>query len=93
MKWALIGRAHINLNNVDAFKWEDGMLHVFFHGDPKPESWEDPDRKLYTKLCQSQGVCVYLEPTTVTHEERCVCCGRVIPEGRQVCPICEGKTV
>lgn len=22
--------------------------------------------------------------------ERCVCCGRDIPEGRQVCPICEG---
>lgn len=21
-------------------------------------------------------------------EDRCVCCGRVIPEGRQVCPIC-----
>lgn len=23
--------------------------------------------------------------------ERCVCCGRDIPEGRQVCPLCEGK--
>lgn len=22
-------------------------------------------------------------------ENRCVCCGSVIPEGRQVCPICE----
>ncbi len=21
--------------------------------------------------------------------EHCVCCGEVIPEGRQVCPICE----
>ena len=21
--------------------------------------------------------------------ERCVCCGEIIPEGRQVCPICE----
>lgn len=21
--------------------------------------------------------------------DRCVCCGAVIPEGRQVCPICE----
>ena len=25
-------------------------------------------------------------------EERCVMCGRVIPEGRQVCPVCEEKT-
>ena len=22
---------------------------------------------------------------------RCVCCGAIIPEGRQVCPICEGE--
>lgn len=22
--------------------------------------------------------------------DRCVCCGDVIPEGRQVCPACEG---
>ena len=21
--------------------------------------------------------------------DRCVCCGRIIPEGRQVCPICD----
>ena len=24
-------------------------------------------------------------------EERCICCGDIIPEGRQVCPICEAK--
>ena len=23
--------------------------------------------------------------------ERCVCCGAIIPEGRQVCPICETR--
>lgn len=23
--------------------------------------------------------------------ERCVCCGEIIPEGRQVCPGCEAK--
>ena len=22
-------------------------------------------------------------------ENRCVCCGAIIPEGRMVCPICE----
>ena len=22
-------------------------------------------------------------------ENRCVCCGEIIPEGRQVCPYCE----
>lgn len=24
-------------------------------------------------------------------ENRCVCCGEVIPEGRMVCPNCEAK--
>lgn len=24
-------------------------------------------------------------------EERCICCGDIIPEGRQVCPACEAK--
>ena len=24
--------------------------------------------------------------------EHCVCCGEIIPEGRQVCPICEKAT-
>ena len=24
-------------------------------------------------------------------EERCVCCGAIIPEGRMVCPECERK--
>jgi hypothetical protein len=25
--------------------------------------------------------------------DRCVCCGEIIPEGRQVCPGCETKEV
>lgn len=25
------------------------------------------------------------------NEERCVCCGEIIPEGRQFCPVCEWK--
>ena len=25
------------------------------------------------------------------NDNRCVCCGRIIPEGRQVCPMCEEK--
>lgn len=24
-------------------------------------------------------------------DNRCICCGEVIPEGRQVCPDCEEK--
>ena len=25
------------------------------------------------------------------NEDRCVCCGAVVPEGRQVCPQCQGE--
>ncbi len=25
--------------------------------------------------------------------ERCICCGETIPEGRQVCPVCETSTI
>lgn len=27
----------------------------------------------------------------IGNENRCVCCGAVIPEGRMVCPACERK--
>lgn len=27
----------------------------------------------------------------VESENRCVCCGAIIPEGRQVCPRCEAR--
>lgn len=26
-------------------------------------------------------------------EDRCICCGEVIPEGRMICPICEVKVL
>lgn len=26
-----------------------------------------------------------------TKADRCVCCGEIVPEGRQVCPQCEGR--
>ena len=31
------------------------------------------------------------EETVVDNENRCVCCGEIIPEGRQVCPNCENE--
>lgn len=32
-----------------------------------------------------------MERKEVTNDNRCVACGDVIPEGRQVCPTCEAK--
>ena len=31
------------------------------------------------------------EPWSNNRAEICVCCGAIIPEGRQVCPSCEKK--
>jgi predicted nucleic acid-binding Zn ribbon protein len=28
----------------------------------------------------------------ITEDDRCVCCGEYVPEGRQVCLDCENKT-
>jgi hypothetical protein len=64
MKWTLIRCTHVNVNNVDAFKWEDGELVVFFNSDPEPAKWKDPDRQLYVKLCQALGVRPYEEGDT-----------------------------
>lgn len=55
MKWVTIRKLHINMNNVDGFKWEDGKLYVFFNADKEPAYWEDPDRELYLTLCLYMG--------------------------------------
>ena len=31
------------------------------------------------------------EGTPMPDADRCVCCGEIVPEGRQVCPQCERK--
>ena len=59
MKWVLIGKRHINMNNVDAFMWERGTLFVCYTADPEIAEFDDPDRKLYLKICLSQGVRPY----------------------------------
>lgn len=61
MKWVLIEQRHINMNNVDLFSWDDGILFIYYSGDPSPSEIMDPDRELYLKLCQSQGVRPYGE--------------------------------
>ena len=38
----------------------------------------------------NSGYCYRAEDETL-NEETCVCCGDTIPEGRQICPHCEGR--
>lgn len=53
---------------------------------------------LYSALIMSKRVdkSSNIQPNTNTVESNantCVCCGEVIPEGRQVCPNCENEAV
>jgi hypothetical protein len=46
----------------------------------------------FCPVADNPGVCRYEEREDVTTmAERCVCCGDIIPEGRQVCPACEKR--
>lgn len=58
MKWTLVEDMHINTNNIDAFKWKNGMLYIWFNAECDSEScdFDDPDRQLYLKLCRQLGV-------------------------------------
>ena len=62
------------------------------------------DLRYLSVLCQREvnDLIAYTEDTVATRlhqlkgprleipaENRCVCCGEVIPEGRQICPICD----
>lgn len=35
--------------------------------------------------------CWFVEDESRSHDNTCVCCGDIIPEGRQVCPRCENN--
>jgi hypothetical protein len=61
MKWVLIENRHININNVDMFSWDDGILFVWYNSDPTPSEILDPDHEYYTKMCRSQGIRPYWE--------------------------------
>ena len=42
------------------------------------------------KIVNLDGYCHLGRRKRGENADRCVCCGDVIPEGRQVCPACEG---
>ena len=56
MKWVEIAKTHVNTDQLETFTWIDGCLRLYFHRDRDPVKLADPDKKLYTKLCRSQGI-------------------------------------
>ena len=61
MKWVLLGKRHINTNNVSYFKWDHGTLFVYFNVSEGSIVLPDPDKKLYRKMCKQQGIRPYEE--------------------------------
>lgn len=47
--------------------------------------------ELAQTLRRNRGSDITVEATNNPHVESCVCCGEIIPEGRQMCPTCEAK--
>lgn len=56
MHWVTINDFHINLCLVREFHWNHRTLCVNFIGDLRPETFPDPDRKLYEKICNAACV-------------------------------------
>lgn len=60
MKWAMIIDVHLNMDLVVSYYWEHSWLKVVPVGG-EVLTYYDPDRKLYLKMCRSQGVLPYEE--------------------------------
>ena len=56
MKWVEIFGTHTNTDLIETFAWFDGELQLKFVADPKIVKLDDPDRKIYIKLCHQLGV-------------------------------------
>lgn len=56
MKWVELLGVHINTDLIASFAWIYGELQVEFVADPKIVKIDDPDRKIYFKLCHQLGV-------------------------------------
>ena len=50
MHFVLLGETHVRLEAISAFRWDGGMLFVFFIGEEKPERWSDPNMEKYNYL-------------------------------------------
>lgn len=56
MKWARCGKAYFNTALIISFYWSAGRLYVYWLGDSEPDSYKDPDRSEYLRLCMALGV-------------------------------------
>lgn len=56
MKWVLIESTHVNTDLIQSFYWQDGELIIWHAASAFCDRLEDPEQKLYIKLCHQLGV-------------------------------------
>ena len=56
MKWIKLRCLHFNTSHLDEFFWDGGYLYLLFSHHVRSIDLEDPDGKLYRKLCAFLGV-------------------------------------
>lgn len=56
MKWILIKGLHINTDHVQTFQWIGGRLMVGLAEKDVLKIFDDPDKKLYIRMCHLLGV-------------------------------------
>ena len=55
MRWVLIDGTHINTDNVRTFYWDDDVLYIYYDTGSY-NSWPDPDKAEYIRLCHLLGL-------------------------------------
>ena len=55
MRWVLIDGTHINTDIVRTFYWDDGDLYICYTSGSY-NTWSDPDKALYIRLCHLLGL-------------------------------------
>ena len=62
MKFARVNNAYFNLDLIEAFYWSGGKLCIHWRGEPEqPDTYDDPKRFNYHRLCIVAGVPPILE--------------------------------
>jgi hypothetical protein len=56
MKWVKINNAYFNTNLITSFYWALGRLYIYFVAEGDAESYTDPNRENYLRLCRQLGV-------------------------------------
>lgn len=57
MNWIEINGDHINLDHLRTFRWQDGKLCLWYAWQLFYAEYDDPDKKLYRKLCDNDLYC------------------------------------